>query len=85
MPAPSPLQVRFGIAIRTLRAAQGISQEELAHRSGVARTYIGELERGRRCPTICTAEDVARAFGMEVDELLRAARDISAFLRGSAG
>jgi transcriptional regulator with XRE-family HTH domain len=38
----------FGRAIRELREEQGISQEELSHRSGLDRSYTGAVERGER-------------------------------------
>lgn len=41
-----------GDALRHFRLAAGLSQEALAARAGVHRTYIGQLERGERQPTI---------------------------------
>jgi len=38
----------FGRAIRELRKEQGVSQEELSHRSGLDRSYMGGVERGER-------------------------------------
>ena len=42
------LAVRFGRAVRKLRQAQKMSQEELAERCGLHRTYISDIELGKR-------------------------------------
>ena len=53
----------IGQAIRTRREALGISQEELGYRAGFHRTYVSDLERGRRNPTATTLLALARALG----------------------
>lgn len=64
---------RFGQNIRRLRKQRGFSQEELADRSGLHRTYIGGIERGERNPSLenivalamgleCKAEDIFRGL-----------------------
>lgn len=57
---------RFGNAIRRRRAEVGISQEELAQRAGMTRTYVGEIETGRRNPALLNIEKLARALGVSV-------------------
>jgi transcriptional regulator with XRE-family HTH domain len=52
VPSQSVPLSTFGRAIRELRQAQGISQEELGYRSGLDRTYVGGIERGERNPTL---------------------------------
>ena len=52
----------------------------LAHEAGLSRTYIGEVERGNRCPSICTVELLARAVHMQPYELLKAADDAQIWL-----
>lgn len=47
-----------------------ISQEALADKAGLHRTYLGGLERGEINPTLSNADKVARALGMELAELL---------------
>lgn len=42
----SPQHLSFGLALRELRVARGISQEELAFRAGLHRNYVGSCERG---------------------------------------
>ena len=44
--------VRFGDIVRRARAEAGLSQEELADRAGLDRSYVGGVERGERNPTL---------------------------------
>lgn len=46
-----PLLIRFGHRVKQLRLQQNISQDELAHRCGFYRTYIGMVERAERSDT----------------------------------
>jgi transcriptional regulator with XRE-family HTH domain len=48
------IEVVFGRHLRKIREEKGFSQEELAFRSNLDRTYISLLERGKRRPTINT-------------------------------
>lgn len=57
--------------IRSARAARGWSQEELADRCGLHRTYVGVIERGERNITLATLERIAIALGVEAITLLR--------------
>ena len=58
-----------------LRHLQGLSQEELAERAGLHRTYIGSVERGERNVTLSTLEVLATALGVPVTLLLTKADD----------
>ncbi len=60
----------IGYVIRLHRNSLGLSQEELAARAGLDRTYISMLERGKKCPTIETADRIARALGTKLSTLL---------------
>jgi transcriptional regulator with XRE-family HTH domain len=60
----------FGIAVRQLREAHGWSQEQLAERSDLNRSYVGEVERGRAIASIVTAHKLARALELDVAALL---------------
>jgi transcriptional regulator with XRE-family HTH domain len=62
---------RLGENVRQSRTQKGWSQEELAHRSGLHRTYISGIERGRRNPTVLILQQMADALGTEAPELLR--------------
>jgi transcriptional regulator with XRE-family HTH domain len=57
--------------LRSRRQRQGLSQEELAHRAGIDRTYISALERGVYAATIDIVERLARALDTQPWELLK--------------
>ncbi|RMX08812.1 XRE family transcriptional regulator [Corticibacter populi] len=59
----------LGIAVRQLREKQGWSQEELAERSGLNRSYVGEVERGRVVASVVTAQKIAQALDVSVVDL----------------
>ena len=73
--APLDLKTLLGMAIKAQRASLGISQEELAHRAGLHRTYISDLERGARNPSIESIENLASALQISVARLFEAALD----------
>jgi transcriptional regulator with XRE-family HTH domain len=56
--------------VRAMRHAAGASQEELAARCGLHRTYVGSVERGERNVTLSTLEVLASVLGVSVPELL---------------
>lgn len=60
----------FGIAVRHFREAQGWSQELLAEKADLNRSYLGEVERGRAIPSLATAQKLARAFDLPLSGLL---------------
>jgi len=60
----------FGIAVRQLREVRGWSQEELAERSNLNRSYVGEIERGRVIASILTAQKLASALEINIASLL---------------
>jgi len=76
MPAPSPQHaqdpslVALGAAIRRARKERGISQEELASRSAVDRSYMSSIERGQQNPGIVSVLRIARAMQMNAAELI---------------
>lgn len=61
---------RFGTCVRAERERLGISQEELADRSGLHRTYIGGVERGERNLGLLNVLRLARALGLPPAALL---------------
>ncbi|WP_271410036.1 helix-turn-helix domain-containing protein [Pseudomonas sp. Q1-7] len=61
----------FAANVRRRRLELGLSQEELAERAGVHRTYVGMLERGEKNVTIYNIERLASALELEAYALLQ--------------
>ena len=61
--------VKFGNKVREHRLKIGLSQEELAARAEVHRTYIGMIERAEKNITLVNIEKIARALQIEVKDL----------------
>lgn len=66
----SQLVLVFARNVKTHRQQLGLSQEELAERAGVHRTYIGMLERAEKNVTIYNIERIARALEIAPYQLL---------------
>jgi transcriptional regulator with XRE-family HTH domain len=64
---------RFGVAVRNARRAKGLSQEELAHLSGLHRTYVGSVERGERNISLASAWALADTLDMRLADLVATA------------
>jgi len=64
------IRKRTGACIRKLRDERDWSQEELAERAGLHRTYVSAVERGVRNPTITVLGRLAAALEMSVSEML---------------
>lgn len=62
---------QFGMRLKELRAGNDISQEALADRCQMDRTYISGLERGVRNPTLTCIVKVANGLNMRADQLLK--------------
>jgi transcriptional regulator with XRE-family HTH domain len=67
------MEIREALALnlRRLRHAQGLSQEELADRAEIDRTYISSLERCVYGATIDVVDKLARVLGVEAADLIR--------------
>lgn len=63
------IMVRFGQAVRNIRRAQGISQEELAERCGLHRTYISDVELGKRNVSLENIERIATSLNKSLVDL----------------
>jgi len=61
---------RLGKNVRSLREERGWSQEEYADRAGIHRTYVSDIERGRRNPTVTVVEKLAAPFGVSPGRLI---------------
>jgi CheY-like chemotaxis protein/DNA-binding XRE family transcriptional regulator len=66
----NPILARVGASIKQLRNRLGISQEELAERADLHRTYIAGIERGRRNITLKSMEKLANALQVSLEVLL---------------
>jgi transcriptional regulator with XRE-family HTH domain len=66
------LLVQIGMRIRSLRETKGVSQEGLAEKSGLHRTYIGGVERGLRNPSVKSLARMAKALGVGIVQLFEA-------------
>lgn len=60
----------FGKNVRRFRDSEGLSQEELAFRAGMKRSYLSDLERGTRNPTVRALGRLADALGVAPPRLL---------------
>lgn len=59
-----------GTNFARLRRAKGLTQEQVAERSGFSQQYISGLEQGRRNPTVVSVYELAQALGVNYLELL---------------
>ncbi len=71
MKRPSNLSSAFGRAVQARRQGFDISQEELAWRAGLHRSYLADIERGARNPTLATIQKLAKALKMPMSSLMQ--------------
>lgn len=64
------LLINFGKHVKSLRQESKLSQEELAYKAGLHRTYIGMIERGEKNITLINIEKIANAFDISLDKLM---------------
>ena len=62
---------RFPQLLRKVRTDKGLSQEELADLAGLHRTYISQIERGLKSPSLRSLEQIANGLEITLSELLR--------------
>lgn len=62
---------KFGERVRDLRKEKGLSQEQLAHKADLHRTYIGMIERAEKNITLINICKVANALNVEINKLLQ--------------
>jgi len=65
-----PIEKQLGKRIRRFRETQKLSQEELAYRAGVHRTYLGGIERGERNPSLKNLAAIAKALNVRLADLV---------------
>jgi len=61
--------LKFGKKVREERTKQGLSQEELAARAGLHRTYIGMIERAEKNITLENIEKISKALDLPINKL----------------
>lgn len=65
----------FGNVLKRTREKKGISQEQLALDSGLHRTYISLIERGKRSPSLRTIERIVKALGSRLSVMMKEVED----------
>lgn len=68
--AQGPLATRFGHRLRSLRQAKGMTQLEVAVTFGIDRTFLSDLERGRKSVSLPFIEIFALGYGLSISDLL---------------
>ena len=67
----SDILIKFGKRVREERTKNNLSQEELASKAGVHRTYIGMIERAEKNITLENIEKIANALNLKLEDLFR--------------
>lgn len=67
--ARGDIRERFGFAVKVRREKLGLTQEDLADKAGIHRTYLSDIERGSRNVSIVNIERLALALGMKLSAL----------------
>jgi transcriptional regulator with XRE-family HTH domain len=62
---------RLGKILRDLRRTAGLSQEALAERAGIHSTYVSQIERGLKSPTVRMLGKLAKALGTTPSKIMR--------------
>lgn len=65
------IRKRLGSNLRRLRTERGLSQEAFADRANIHRTYVSDIERGARNPTITIVQRLGDALGVDAGDLLK--------------
>ena len=62
---------QFGKAVKELRLKKAMSQQQLADACGLDISYVGQVERGQRNPTLGVMQELASVLGVKMSELLK--------------
>lgn len=65
------VNIAISQVIAQLRRDAKISQEELAHRAGIHRTYVSQIERGLKSPTLQILIQIANALGTSASQIIK--------------
>ncbi|MBN8246020.1 MAG: helix-turn-helix transcriptional regulator [Verrucomicrobia bacterium] len=70
MAKPDPILTAFGVSVRKHRETKGFTQETLAERADLDRTYLSDVERGTRNLGVKNVVRLAKALGVSASQLL---------------
>lgn len=70
----SAVACQFGKAVRELRLKKDLSQQQLADACGLDISYVGQIERGQRNPTLGVMQGMASVLHVPLSEMLKRAR-----------
>lgn len=73
LPSKEQVQRGFGLAVRNLRDAKELTQEQLAELSDMHVTYVSQIERGLKNLSLFNVHRIAHALGVSAGELLNSA------------
>jgi transcriptional regulator with XRE-family HTH domain len=62
---------RVAVRVKRIREQRGMTQEQLAEKAGISRTYLARLETARHDPTLSMLEKIAKALRVDVAKLLK--------------
>jgi transcriptional regulator with XRE-family HTH domain len=65
------IRERFGDGVRSRREELRMTQEDLAGKAAIHRTYLSDIERGTRNPSLINIERLAKALALPISELFR--------------
>lgn len=65
----------FGQEVKKIRVERGLSQEELSFRADIHTSYVSQLERGKKSPSLRTILQIAKALDTPATDLMRAVED----------
>ena len=69
MESKEKILINFGRRVRIFRKEKGLSQEQLAFKAGLHRTYIGMIERAEKNITLLNIEKIANALDVKISNL----------------
>lgn len=81
---PAALTSTLGQVIKEVRQRLGLSQEELATKAGLHRTYISNIEQGERNPSLTTLTNLSAAMNLECSHLMQMVEQRTAQQRTAA-
>ena len=69
------IRILFGLRVRKLRQARGLSQETFADESNIDRSYVGGVERGERNISLINIKKIAESLDVSIDRIFKGLYD----------